>query len=56
MAIYEININDVLSFMDLEHYPKNEPLFMKSEFIRHLSSTLRLIFQRMKYDSFIHTF
>ena len=54
MAIYETNINGVLSFMDVESYPKNEPLFIKREFIRDLSSTLRLIFQRMKYDSFIH--
>jgi len=56
MAIYETNINDVLSFIDLKNYPKNEPLFIKRELIRDLSSTLRLIFQRMKYDSFIHTF
>ena len=45
---HETSINDVLSFIDLENYPKNEPLFMKSEFIRDLSSTLRLIFQGMK--------
>ena len=56
MAIYETNVNDVISFIDLENYPKNESLFIKRELIRDLSSTLRLIFQRIKYDSFIHSF